>query len=274
MLCARPVQLLGRKRPVSCGKCINCRINRQSFWTGRILVEAAHSCGAAFATMTYDESHVPQVWNGLEMELTLDPDDVRKWLMRYRKAYGAVRFFLVGEYGDRTQRPHYHAVLFGVDPLEAERRVQLTWSLDGQPLGHTSVSDLNTARCRYVAQYTVKKLGKHHGALGARYPEFARMSRRPPLGAAFYAQLREKMLSRQGAAAMAARDGLVPSVFRFENRKYPIGLYWRNWLSEETGYAKSPEVEEDLPEDWEEQCERATAAAAKFERRQREKTAV
>lgn len=271
MLCAYPVPLAGMKRPVPCGRCNNCRVNRKLFWVGRLLMEWDHTeLPTWFVTLTYDDEHVPVAWNGLENQLTLDPSDFRNWLMRWRKTWGRIRFFGVGEYGDRTHRPHYHVIIFGEPEDDIEERVVRSWKLDGKVIGFTAVAEMNEARAKYVAQYTVKKLTHQHGALGARYPEFARMSRKPPLGWKGYMRMAEQLMTEQGSRYMVERNGIVPQTFRRAGRQYPIGRYFRELLGEETGY-EFKASQEDLPDDWEEQIERARAAEAKSRRRGPEK---
>lgn len=211
-----------------------------------------------FCTLTYNDHHLPMV-RDLETHVpTLEPKDMQEWLWRWRKRYGRVRYFYVGEYGDTTHRPHYHVCLFG-QPADVESMLELTWRKDGRPIGHVQASDMNVARARYVAQYAVKKLSKSHGALGARYPEFTRMSRGPPLGSEYVKLIAKQLLTHEGSLYIEAKDGLVPKTFRHEGKQYPIGRYWRLWLAEETGYAYKAEQEEELPEDWEIQVEQARA---------------
>lgn len=277
MLCAHPYGLIGRKRPVACGRCMNCRVNRKRFWTGRMLMEWAGwrrvGVPSVFGTLTYNDAHLPTVFDGISHQSTLDPNDTRKWLMRWRKAYGPIRYFLVGEYGDVSQRAHYHFVFFnppfGGSSLQVA--VEKTWTLNGRPLGHVQISEMNEARARYCAGYAVKKLDKSNGKLGARYPEFMRVSKLPPLGHQEVTAMRDALLSKEGAAFMLDQDGVVPRQWRHDGKVYPLGAFWRRWLSEETGYDYGPTQEEDLPEDWEEQLERAKAQEAKALRRRPEK---
>jgi len=63
-----------------------------------------------------------------------------------------IRFFGCGEYGERGGRPHYHAILYGVDGSEAS--IRKSWSF-----GHVGVHQLTPAAIKYVAGYCSKKEG-------------------------------------------------------------------------------------------------------------------
>ena len=46
-------------------------------------------------------------------------EDIQKFLKRLRKAYrGKLRYFVAGEYGEQTARPHYHMILYGWEPTD------------------------------------------------------------------------------------------------------------------------------------------------------------
>ena len=59
-----------------------------------------------------------------------------------------IRYYAVGEYGSRTQRPHYHIILFNV--LDADL-VYVAW---GQ--GHTMSVPLKNGGTNYVLKYLQK----------------------------------------------------------------------------------------------------------------------
>lgn len=111
--------------PVPCGHCLGCRLDRSKYWAERMLLEyATHRDGipdksALFVTLTYDDDHVPFVrcHDGV-MRHNLDPRDPQLFIKRLRKFYDTrfdrkLRFYLCGEYGSTTFRPHYHMILFG-----------------------------------------------------------------------------------------------------------------------------------------------------------------
>lgn len=167
---------------------MQCRINKRRIWTARLLLERQIHPGALFLTLTYDEDRVPLV--AKTYDSTLRPRDATLFLKRLRKRR-PFRYFLVGEYGDKTQRPHYHAIVYG-DWFEEDCRrfgryvvhpdVQEAW---GQ--GFTSAFGFTPERAAYVAGYTVKKYTKPDSTylgvtLGRRVPEFTRQSRRPGIG--------------------------------------------------------------------------------------------
>lgn len=109
-----------------------------------------------------------------------------------------IKFYLVGEYGDKNGRPHYHAAIFGEDfhrdrfrdrkspsgeQLYRSPTLEKTWTK-----GYSSIGDLTFQSAAYIARYVMKKqLGRtadshyeRETPEGERYwitPEFALMSR-------------------------------------------------------------------------------------------------
>ena len=235
MLCANPTKLTGGLE-VPCGRCMNCRVNRQRFWTGRILAEAAYQPHSTFWTLTYDEDTVPRIEEGpYRGALTLRSADLRNFIKRWRKlkpANETFRYFAVGEYGDMFQRPHYHLVAFGpVLNLELESRVARIWGN-----GRISVSELVPERAAYCAGYTIKKMTKSddYRLFEGQEPEFYRVSRKPPLGHDLMVDIARTAHSKSGAF-LIARNEDVPKEFRIGGRRFAIGRYWVRKLREVIG---------------------------------------
>ena len=223
---------------VPCGRCMACRINRRRFWEGRILFEDVMSPHPSyFVTLTYADEQLP-VLPESPTQTTLSPTDFRLWANRFRKYNGPFRYYGCGEYGDKTQRPHYHAVIFNHPAADVEAMVEKSWTK-----GFTTTSELNPSRARYVAKYAVKRLNKNDLTLNGRYPEFARMSRKPPLANTMMTLLQEQLTTRAGAQFLAEKKGL-PTVLRHNNKLYPIGRYWRKKMEEELDYAFPPYEDE------------------------------
>lgn len=90
-----------------CGRCIGCRLERSRKWAMRCVMEASLHDANSFITLTYDNDHVPS-------DMSLRPKDLQDFFKRLRKRIGVpIRYFACGEYGEHTQRPHYHAIIFG-----------------------------------------------------------------------------------------------------------------------------------------------------------------
>lgn len=182
-----------------CGQCIGCRIDRARDWSLRITHEAKLHGSNQFATLTYDEANLPT-------PPSLSYPDFQLFAKRLRKACGPFRFFMCGEYGTQSDRPHYHAILFGIDFPDKKRwggsdqmptftSDQLTriWGK-----GMTVIGAVTPQSANYVARYNLKKItGKlaetHYrwtdpetGEQHQLTPEFCNMSRRPGIGAAWY----------------------------------------------------------------------------------------
>lgn len=184
----------------------------------RILIESLVHEKTCFVTLTYD----PSFYDGD----SLVPSHCTKWLKRLRHAYPdqKIRYFLVGEYGDRRGRPHYHLALFGIGQ-ESEDIIRSTWRCPdkGISMGHVQVGDLSPQSARYIAGYVTKKLtSPDDPRLAGRFPEFARMSQ--GLG---------KTAIRDIARSIAPYVHLtsdVPTFLRFGGRTYPLGRYLRSQL--------------------------------------------
>lgn len=179
---------------------------------------------SSFATLTYSPEKVPK--GG-----TLCLRDVQLFMKRLRKACSplTVRYFVVGEYGPETERPHYHASLFGIG-REFAPVVERAWGL-----GFTSLYEFNEKTAQYVAGYVLKKMtDKNDLRLEGRYPEFARMSLRPGIGAAAMAVVAEALHSDAGLDEIG-RWGDVPMQLKLGTQSIPLGRYLRSRLQKEVG---------------------------------------
>lgn len=231
-----------------CGQCVSCRINRRRLWASRLLLESYKHGDSAFITLTYDEEHLPN-------DLSLRPADVQAWLKRIRKAVEPLRlrFYLVGEYGEETQRPHYHVILFGFRTCLRSRTehrlpvccsqcslVKTTWTFGGVDLGTVTTDSI-----QYVCGYILKKMtAKNDIRLNGRYPEFARMSLRHGIGAGAMSDLAFQMMLNDVALDEVARlDGDVPTYLKEGRKSVLLGRYLRKCLRKELGLPSDVSLE-------------------------------
>ena len=203
---------LGDIVPVPCGKCVGCRLDRSKRWADRMLLEFERPAGslpprsAIFVTLTYDDAHVSKVRcrdNQYRDNLCLkDTQDYHKRLRKYFSGR-PLRYFLAGEYGDQTFRPHYHEILFGLSlfdlpdavPFGAGEQPGTVYYVsptlaDIWSNGHVLISEVNYKTFAYVSRYVLKKqFDSDDGQLvyRGRKPPFVLMSRRPGLGLSYFA---------------------------------------------------------------------------------------
>lgn len=164
-----------------CGGCLGCRTAQAKAWALRCTLELQQHDRAAFTTLTYDDEHLPATLSKRHLQLWVKR--VRKTLHRAR----SLRFFASGEYGETNHRPHYHAILYGLDDRDRDR-VHDTWGS-----GHTNTVNISPRAISYTAGYTSKKIGFKDAAAHDRVdystgeiyrwePPFLQMSRRPGIG--------------------------------------------------------------------------------------------
>lgn len=186
---------------IPCGRCIGCRLNYSREWADRMALELETAGCAVFVTLTYDNDHVPVVFDddtGEALSFTLCKRDVQLFMKRLRKEFPdkTIRFYLAGEYGETTYRPHYHCILFGLrlgdfNPLDDHGRNELgqkyyisdrltkIWSC-----GHCLLAAVSWQTFAYVSRYVTKKIGTwlDPSMVLDALPEFSLMSRRPGIG--------------------------------------------------------------------------------------------
>lgn len=212
------------------------------------MLEAALHGDNTFATVTYSDENLPALADGRP---TLSPADLRNFLKRLRKAFEPrkLRFFAAGEYGDHTERPHYHLALFGYpncaygqSRYDRSRRdccPACDALRDAWGLGHVYLGELSDASASYVAGYVLKKMtGMDDGRLAGRYPEFARMSNRPGIGADMMHEVASTLMTFN----LDETQPDVPSALRHGRRTMALGRYLHRKLRTYVG--KEPESPE------------------------------
>jgi len=233
---------------VPCGHCLACRINRRRLWTHRLLLEAAASSDSSFLTLTYADEHLPMTKNG--QSPTLSPMHLQRWLKRFRRRVAPLklRFYAVGEYGEDNGRPHYHLAMFGWPVC---RRGQTRWSRAGKcceacdpiretwGMGSIMSLELNSYTAQYIVGYVIKKMtaADDNRLQPGQFPEFARMSNRPGIGAALMDDLASKVMQYELV------DVDVPGALDHGRRRLPLGRYLKRRLRVRVGLeANAPAV--------------------------------
>lgn len=215
--CLRPFQKNGV--PCPCGKCEPCRKRHASGWAFRLMLEAENLGSAFFITLSYDTQHVPkryeipmpesrrQNWkrpyyvkksdsfNRIRARftfyrktkrLTVDKCHLQRFIKRLRKRNNAkiIKYYAVSEYGDATMRPHYHAIVMGMDIISFIGLEQWTAHLCGKApfdgkyhfhvdtwrMGHITIGTVTMASIQYVLKYISK---------GRRIPQYEGDDRQP-----------------------------------------------------------------------------------------------
>lgn len=233
--------LVGSELKIPCGGCIGCRIDRSQQWAVRLMHEANYWDQKCFVTLTYDELTVPS--NG-----SLCKDHHQKFLKRLRKAHGGkIKYFLCGEYGETTYRPHYHAILFGIDFADRKRAAKNAqgdqlWVSDSLDKiwshGNCWIGDVTHESCAYVARYIMKKVtGKaadehymrvdENGECYHLQPEYIAMSLKPAIGKQHYERYKSDFFPRDYAVS--------------RGKQVPVPKYYDRLLERE-----NPELLEEL----------------------------
>lgn len=133
---------------VPCGKCIPCLNVKRQEWIIRLEQEYKHSTSALFVTLTYDQKHLPN-------DNSLNKKHVQDYMKRLRKMDGTnkLRYYLTGEYGSKTGRPHYHILLFNAQ----EHHARMVWRDSKQkPIGMVHIGRVTQKSIAYCTKYIVQ----------------------------------------------------------------------------------------------------------------------
>lgn len=261
---------------IPCGKCIGCRLDYSKEWATRITMEMKLYPKESnwFITLTYDEPNVPwgETINKETGEIitnqTLKPKDLTDFLKKLRRHYEyhgswqGIRFFAAGEYGSKTQRPHYHIAMMNM-PIIPEELKQIGNNKQGDALyeverlnkiwnkGYVTIGELTWQSAAYVARYITKKqIGKEadlwYKSQGIQ-KEFVRMSRNPGIGMpAITGQLDklEQIMTEDKIRTKKKNGTLDNKIPKFVNQAYRILEPEQMWLIEQERAKKAQRANE------------------------------
>lgn len=224
---------------LACGQCIGCRLTKSKEWSLRCMHEASLHDLNCFITLTYDDKHLPSSGS-------LIKSHHQKFMKRLRKRFREqkIRYFLCGEYGEKSQRPHYHAILFGFD---FEDKIEWSTAHGGNKLyrspglediwsyGYSTIGKVTQQSAAYVARYVLKKVNGDHahekyvvdvdpetGECEYLEPEYIAMSNRPGIGRTWYEMYKND----------CQKDFLT-----WDGKEFKIPRYYDSILEEEDIYA-------------------------------------
>ncbi|AXL15530.1 replication initiator protein [Microviridae sp.] len=213
-----------------CGKCEACLKKRVDMWALRCMHEANQHINNCFITLTYDDDHLPS-------DNSLCHRDFQLFMKRLRKHFKGVsiRYFMCGEYGGLTFRPHYHALLFGVDFNDKKQVTQSGTVISFNSstltnlwgLGLTDLGNVHYGTAKYCAKYSLKALQDesiNYDLLGI-VPEYQRMSN--GIGSVH---------ANRYSSEIGLHDNLIVNGF-----KNPVPRYYENFIS--------PSVLQDMKDD-------------------------
>lgn len=181
MACTRPgkvyfrEKLTGRARYVTvpCRKCLACRMQRSNEWTERMKNHLLYHHPALFITLTYNDDYLPYDKNG---NPTLYKKDMTNFWKAIRKRCNpsSLTYYYCGQYGGKLDRPHYHAVLFGMSFNDTDsffvgisskgsriyrsRLFEKVWNKGNVQCGPATVKSMN-----YVARYIMDDRNEGYG---------------------------------------------------------------------------------------------------------------
>lgn len=176
---------------VPCRDCLGCRradarhwsircfhesLSHTADWTQPITEITTELPNSSVITLTYNDEHLPK-------DGALRHDDFTRFMKRLRNHRtrktnnpDKVRFFMCGEYGGKTARPHFHAIIYGhsFDDQYSEQsrdgqRNNMSFELDHlwqqkapgnshpSQIGRATVDNFSFAGAAYVAGYVAKK---------------------------------------------------------------------------------------------------------------------
>lgn len=156
--CYNKIILKDKNIEVNCGKCLNCIENKKKEKALRLIHEMNDYKFKYFITLTMSELEASRSKSGVT---TVRKEDLRNYIKKlqyYEKRYNMItsnksklKYIACGEYGEVTERAHYHLVL--LTNRFIEHKIITCWKK-----GMVKCERLKDARAiYYTAGYTDKK---------------------------------------------------------------------------------------------------------------------
>lgn len=219
MQCLAPIQvknpnldMRGQNLYVSvpCSKCVACRRRRASHWSFRLNEELKVSSSCRFITLTYATPPITE--NGYP---TLRKKDLQDFFKRLRhKTTNKLKYYAVGEYGTKTHRPHYHAIVFNLPQklLQNPSTIEDCWSS-----GFITCTPSTPKRINYVVGYITKNAFTSFGETDDRVKEYSTMSKK--LGINYLTPEMIRFYKTRKIGAIIKQNGEYMSMPRYYKEK-------------------------------------------------------
>ena len=240
-MCIAPA-ILSDGTQAACRRCWQCVDQKINDWAGRCVAEGKTSVASYAVTLTYGRDKLGEKLH--ERAVVLTYSDVQKYLKLLRRHRYTVRYFVTGEFGGAKGRTHWHIILFFGPRAPLYRRGKLVEGADMSPVpplsgvhqhghwvencvgerfnhhrvdeagnpvyvngkpalwwpyGFSYFEPVNQNSVRYNCKYVQKDLddAEAQGHLA--------MSKKPPIGAAWFAQEAERYVA----------SGLAPQTLEY-----------------------------------------------------------
>lgn len=242
-MCTNPRKIIqnGEELTVKCGKCPTCQRERTQEWAIKLINESKYHSKACFITLTFDNKILLDknsiavkkygAHPGFVFNIENSKEYFKKFIKRLRKHYEGTKitYYHVGEYGEKTHRPHHHLLLFGIDFKEDRKPMPPSKSGKVQEdseilrtlwaLGRVSVQDVNPNNVIYISQYSLKKFKNNE--LNKRYKGIQSFSNRSKMSCKWVRRNPEEIIK----GYIEDNDG----------KKYRIPRSYINTLKKEKG---------------------------------------
>lgn len=244
-MCISP-RMLRDGTQVLCRECWQCRRSRVDDVVGRCIAEMRTTpVGVHSVSLTYgrdrDESSVTYGEAEHERAVVLTYSDPQKLLKLLRFYKYPCRYLIVGEYGSRKGRAHWHAIFFWQErvPPALEFGKNLRWARFDEktgeqakgrygepaefwPHGHTFWQPASYESFRYNLKYVLKDLTYDQFDTQAKKGQ----SKMPPLGTAYF----DGLAKRYAEQGLAPQDGFYtfPEALRRNGERVKFRLQGRS----------------------------------------------
>lgn len=219
-----------------CRKCLPCRLNNAREKAIRCVHESQMHQNNIFLTLTYSDQHLRSP--------RLNYKDFQDFMKRLRETREEkINYLVTGEYGDKTKRPHWHAILFNYKPEDAlylrttDRGDHISssvlldeiWGKNDPKKKPNEIGEVSLESAGYVARYAAKKLAHGHDQSHDYHPVHKTSSRRA-IGRTWI----EKYYEHTFKNGFVVHKGMVTKIPRYYvdwARQHKPEL-WRHYVTE------------------------------------------
>lgn len=201
-MCVSTIWIRKYQQEVPCGKCFECVKRRRNDWYIRALIESRYRRFTYFGLLTY-----------AEVGMSLHKRDIQLFLKRLRSYGYKFSYMIVGEYGEKKDRPHWHCLIFADDPVSYSH-ISQAWKG-----GYETDEVRNKAgwirfeliRSARSIRYTVKYVYKYAGI----DPRFVLMvSKNPAIGKSFLVNQAFYLKNETTALQVDGRKMAMPRYYK------------------------------------------------------------